>query len=109
MMRELRRLERFDLELCSKLLIREGDEDEPRVIDLTTENVSAGGAFFATDKPLSAGTEVRMELVIPLDRLKKVNTKKACIMIRGKVLRAGSGGIAVTFGNRYKIVPVEEE
>jgi hypothetical protein len=49
-----------------------------------------------------------MDLILPLDRLKKLEGKRACIKVNGKVLRTGSEGMAIRFNKRYKIVPLED-
>ncbi|MFH1481123.1 MAG: PilZ domain-containing protein, partial [Pseudomonadota bacterium] len=77
-------------------------------LDLMTEDISSGGAFFHTSDPLLEGTEVRIDLILPLDKLKKLKGKRACIKVNGKVLRKGSEGMAIVFNRRYKIIPMED-
>jgi len=105
-MRENRKMERFGLELPAKLVTMQPNSEEREVIDLLTGNVSAGGAFFHTDKPLPAGTQVKIDLILPLDRLRKIRGTKACLKIDGKVLRSDEKGMAVCFNKRYKILPL---
>ena len=111
-MKEHREIERFTLELPAKIKIvqgKKGKEEDEEVFELFTGNVSSGGAFFHTEKPLSAGTQVKIDLILPLDRLKKIEGKKACIKVNGKVLRTGTEGMAIRFNKRYTIVPLDEE
>ena len=65
---EKRKMERFDLELPAKLSWT-GKEKEHKSIELTTSNICAGGAYLITDRPLPKRTDVKMDLILPLDRL----------------------------------------
>ncbi len=105
-MGENRRLERFGLELPAKIEIRKRSTKETEIMNLFTGNVCAGGAFFHTDKPLPVGTQVKIDLILPLEKLKKIKGKNACIKVDGKVLRSDENGMAVRFNKRYKIIPL---
>ncbi len=102
---EQRQMERFSLELPSQILLDDGED----TLELETENVCAGGAFFKTDQILPEGTEVKLELVIPLDRLKMLEGRQTLVRLTGKVIRTESGGMAIQFGKQYRMVPLKTE
>jgi len=107
-MKEHRNLERYSLEIPARIKItKSSKKEDEEVMDLKTFDVSAGGAFFYTSEPLSEGTEVKIDLILSLDKLKKLQGKKACIKINGRVLRAVSEGMAIRFNKHYKIIPLE--
>ena len=109
-MEERRSLERFDLHIPAtiELLIT---RQEKELIRLLTKNVCSGGAYFYTTKPLPESTPVKIDLVLPLDKLKtlKDKWKHALIKVTGKVLRSEPEGMAVCFDDDYQIHPWKPE
>ena len=104
-MKEKRRLERFDLKLPARVEPLT-PEEEKEVLNLMTSDVCAGGAFFHTSEPLPEGTEVKIDLVLPLDKLKvKDDYTHAYIKVTGTVLRSDAKGMAICFKKDYKIQP----
>jgi hypothetical protein len=103
-MLEKRRLERFDLKLPATIEFINDDRKE-KVLSLLTENVCSGGAYFHTIQPLPKGTQVMIDLVLPLDRLRtlKKEHKRAYIKVTGRVLRSESEGMAICFDEDYHI------
>jgi len=76
-MADRRHLERFDLKLPAMLeIISNCGEHNKKVINLITSNACSGGAFFDTDQPLPEGTDVKIELVLSIDKLKKIKGKQ---------------------------------
>jgi hypothetical protein len=106
-MKERRKLERFDFEVPARIegnISGQGRE----VCDLSTSNICAGGAFFRTTDPLPAGTKVKMNLVLPLDRIQElVGHDRVNVRVEGTVLRSGSAGMAVSFSEDYQILPLQ--
>jgi hypothetical protein len=105
-MEEKRKLERFDLKLPARIEpVRETEERE--ILTLMTSDICAGGAFFHTNDPLPEGTEVRIDLVLPLKKLKELaeDYDHAYIKVTGKVLRRETGGMAICFNRGYQIRP----
>lgn len=104
-MKDKRRLERFDLEIPATIELLASDREEG-IVDLLTSNMCSGGAYFHTTKPLPEGTQVKIDLVLPLDRLKRLEggCKQAYIKITGRVLRSGSKGMAICFDEDYQLV-----
>jgi len=99
---ERRTLERFSLELPTWLFITNKNEKLDS-IELVTSNVCAGGAFYKTENPLPSGFELRLDIIIPLDRLKNLKGKRSRIEVLGSVIRTEKQGMAVCFDKKYKI------
>jgi Tfp pilus assembly protein PilZ len=101
-----RTLERFDLKIPAKIEVGNCDHEE-KILDLTTKDICSGGAFFHTSRPLPTGTDVKIDLILPLDRLKKLNDdcQQAYIKVTGTVLRSESTGMAIHFHEDYHIRP----
>ena len=108
-----RGLERFDLEIPARIRISKADNIE-KTLDFLTSDICSGGAFFNTTEPLAEGTDVTIDLILPISklirRLKKLegNYRQTRINVSGTVLRSESGGMAISFNNDYKIGPWEE-
>ena len=103
-MKERRKLERFDLKISATIESMTSDQ-EKRLLNLLTSNICSGGAFFHTTQPLPEGSQVKIDLVLPLDNLKKLkdDCKQAYIMVTGRVLRSESEGMAILFDKNYLI------
>ena len=103
-MTDKRRLERFDLELPATIELLTSDQ-EKSLVNLLTTNISSGGAYFYTPQPLPKGTQVKIDLVLPLDKLRKLKDehKQAYIKVTGTVLRSESEGMAICFEEDYQI------
>ena len=108
--REKRRLERFELRIPAKVEVITSDQDR-ETLDLFTSDICSGGAFFHTDQPLPEGTDVKIDLVLPLEEIKKLreDSSHAYIKITGTVLRSESAGMAVCFKKNYKIQPLNRK
>lgn len=100
---EKRKLERFDLRMPAKIE-PVGMEDVFEAFDLATCDVCAGGAFFQTHQPLPEGTPVKVQMLLPLKRLRvlKESTRQVFLFIQGTVLRCQKDGMAVRFGKNYE-------
>ena len=101
--RDNRKLERYSLNIPTRIRPRRPDDAES-LFELCTCNVCAGGAFFSTVPPLPEGTQVSIEMLLPVDRLKLVETICGAVRvtISGRVLRSGQDGMAVKFDQNYK-------
>ena len=100
-----RKLERFPLELPARIFV--GCEGEGAdCLDAVTCDICAGGAFFYTDTPLPVGTKMDVDLILPLDELKKIKGKRASIKVKGAVIRTGESGMAISFDKKYQISPM---
>ena len=106
---EKRKDERFDLCLNAKILVLSGTEaGRSPVISLFTKDICLGGAFFTTSKPLPVGTEVSVEMVLPLHMLKTLKEEKALLQVeKGIVLRHEPNGMAIAFQKGREIAHQE--
>lgn len=104
-MKDKRRLERFDLEIPATIELLALDKEE-KILNLLTSNMCSGGAYFHTTQPLPEGTQIKIDLVLPLDKLKglKEDCKEAYIKVTGRVLRSESKGMAICFDEDYQLV-----
>jgi hypothetical protein len=101
---EKREMERFALNLPALLSIKDGSGNT-RAFEFMIRDICAGGAFFKTDTPLSVGTDVKMDLIIPLDKFKTGKKNRSRIDVSGSVIRKESQGMAVCFDKKYSISP----
>jgi hypothetical protein len=106
---EKRRVRRFDLKL--KACVRAAaDAAEPaEAFELTTRDISTGGAFLYTSTPLTVGTAVDVHLILAPEREKSQGMKKAWVQVSGSVLRIDEDGMAVCFDDDSKILPYSGE
>ena len=102
-----RTMERFRLQITANLLIKE--EDKRHNLTLQTSDISAGGAFFSTEQPLPLGTKVKVDMILPLDELKKIEGKRAKIEVSGAVIRIDDQGMAISFEKNYHIIKMPDE
>jgi len=105
---ERRKMERFTLQLPAKLAMV-AEDSEQAILELLTSDVCAGGAFFQTGQPLPPGTEVKIDLVLPLDELKKLEGKKALIKVKGAVVRTTRDGMAIAFNEHFDITAIKNQ
>ena len=99
-----RKLERFSLKAPAKIIPIDSDRKKS-ALDLETNNICAGGAFFHTSHSIPEGTQVEVAVVLPLDKLEilKDSSKQVHLRISGKVVRTEAEGIAVCFDQDYQI------
>ena len=103
-MKERRKLERFDLRVPAKIAVV-GHDQGREALNLMTENICAGGAFFYTPDPLPKGTQVKIDLI--LDReLRGGESRMAQIKLNGAVLRSDATGMAICFDKSYNIISI---
>ena len=101
---ERRKMERFDLKLPTRLSWA-GKDKEHKSIELMTSNICSGGAFFKTNNPLTVGTDVKLAVILPLDKFKVAEHKILYIDVSGSVIRTDQQGMAICFDRKYKISP----
>src|SRR5512145_338436 len=83
---ESRKLERFSLRLPTRISTLESDTPP---LDLITQNISAGGAFFPTTKPLPEGLAVLVEVKL---RFESGRDGAGRVKVKGMVLRSQPDG-----------------
>ena len=101
---ERRKLERFNLELPALLSVID-ESGTPKAAKYMINDICSGGAFFKTDAPLSVGTDVKMDLILPIDKLNKSGGNRSRIYVSGSVIRTEKHGMAVCFNKKYRITP----
>jgi PilZ domain len=102
---EKRKMDRFSLELPAWISAI-NDNGSLQSFEVVTRDICAAGAFLQTDQPLSVGTDIEMNLVLPLDNLPKMQKRRSRIDVSGSVVRTELQGMAVSFDKRYQISPV---
>ena len=110
---DMRSVERFAFEVPARVR-RVPSQSEPETdiaeMDLLTRDISSGGAFIKSGQPVQVGTEITVNLVLPLDKFKALeNADNVQINVSGRVIRAESGGFGVCFGDNYEIKPYSED
>ena len=102
-MKERRKHERFSLEVSAEI---ETAGNSKEIIALLTADISAGGAFLKTSKPLPPGTQVNIKLVIPLEKIKMLrDAQHAIISAQGTIVRSTDDGMSVSFDKQFHILP----
>jgi hypothetical protein len=102
--KERRKLERFQLRVPTKVELADGS-GRVETLQLETKDISANGAFFESPEAMSQGAHVKLEMVLPVERLQELigANKKVEIRLEGRVIRQDSGGVAVLFDKKYQI------
>lgn len=105
---EKRKVERFDLELEAFVSIP-GEADRADKGNLMTRDVSMSGVYLVTDAPLPVGSKVNVDMVLTLGGRKNQNSQQAWIKASGKVLRTDNQGMAVSFDDQSRILPLPKK
>ncbi len=99
-------MERFDLGLFSRIQVLSGKR-APEIMELVTQNVCAGGAYFNTSDPLSSETRVSLYMTLEVpDQQDRLSNHLTRIEISGKAIRSEECGMAIQFNNGYKVLPL---
>ena len=108
-MNERRKLERFELHAPVRVLVEAAGNKKAK-FDLTTRDLSSGGAFLYSSQPLPEGAKVRMDILISMGVLRKLMGEKgrARVRVKGQVIRSNSTGVAIRFESSYKITALED-
>jgi hypothetical protein len=105
---EKRKVERFDLELEAFVSLP-GETDPSDMGNLVTRDVSMNGVYLVTDAPLPVGSKVNVDMILTLGGRKKQNAQQAWIKASGKVLRTDNQGMAVSFDDQSRILPLPQK
>ena len=105
---EKRREERFTLRLFSRVEPVQVGEKESALLELLTRDICSGGAYFQTETPLALGTQVKIDIVLPLKKIRKIEGKQARIQACGSVIRSTEGGMAIRFDRNCIITPCND-
>jgi hypothetical protein len=101
---ERRKIGRFSLELPTYLSIINGKINS-KSIKLVTSNICSEGAYFKTEEPLLVKTEVKLDIIFPLDKFNNVKGEVSHVEVTGFVIRTDQQGMAICFDKEYKIAP----
>jgi PilZ domain len=101
---ERRQLERFSLQAFA--VVQTVSAGVEKVYELSTQDISSGGAFFPMEVPLPSGEKLKITLYLTLSAVRDLPTK-AKIITEGQVLRSTKQGIAVAFDKHYTLSPSE--
>lgn len=99
---ERRRLQRFALKALAT--VQAGSPGSEKVFELSTQDISSGGAFFPMEVPLPTGEKVKITLYLSISAIQDVPSKTK-ITTHGKVVRSSDQGIAVAFDRYYTMSP----
>lgn len=111
--KDKRSLERFPLEIQARIKTLDSRKND-RGIDIKTSNISSGGAFFHTPEPLSEGSDVIIELILPIEKLiKYINNlgrdyRETLVELKGRVLRSEPEGMVIRFDKDFKLTPLKK-
>ncbi len=105
-MPDQRKFERFDLEIPARVAAETSSQNS-EIFSLKTANISSGGAFFPTPKPLPIGKQVRLNLDLGVEKLQKFIGSQCRINVKGTVVRSEETGMAIRFQQNYKIRPIK--
>ena len=62
-----------------------------------TRDISAVGAFFDSEATVPVGTDVELEIYLPLEKLEETRRHDGKMKVSGTVVRVEEGGVAVLF------------
>ena len=104
-MEEKRNFKRFDRKVPTKLqILGLPPEESEKTHYFMTRDICAGGVFLATKQPFTEGTEVMIEVVLPMEESLSFNAENHCfIKVKGLVSRVDPTGIAVAFQKNFQI------
>ncbi|MEK6202014.1 MAG: PilZ domain-containing protein [Desulfobulbaceae bacterium] len=109
--------ERFSLSVQTKVTAESRSGSTP-VFEFVTADISAGGAFIATSRPLPIASKVRLEFFLSLEELSQLRFvlareslklwegERAWVTATGVVIRAEKEGGAIIFDQNYQISPI---
>lgn len=115
---EKREHERFSLRLQTKIMAESGTGVTP-LMEFVTADISAGGAFIRTSRPLPMASRVRLEFFLSLDELAQLRfivaseslkvwrNERAWVTATGVVIRVEQEGVAVIFDQNYQVSPIK--
>jgi transposase len=98
-----RRFERVSARLPARIESADS-EQEKKIANLLTGNISAGGAYFHTEQPMPISTKVKLDIILPMEKLGyRQGTNHVLVKVNGSVLRSNSTGMAIIFDEDYRI------
>jgi hypothetical protein len=100
-----RQLQRFSVKAFA--VVQTVSPSAEKVFELSTKDISSGGAFFPMEVPLPTGEKVKITLYLSISAMEKIADvpNKAKIETDGEVVRSTRHGMAVAFGRHYIMSP----
>ena len=105
-MDNLRQFERFSLNLPVRAEVYTSDTKQ--MFDLKTRDISASGAFVFTPEQFPNGTNIKLNLVVPNDRIKQVTGAESLLDCEGQVVRSTAKGVAIHFTMDCQMMSLKE-
>lgn len=115
---ERRMHERYSLRIQTKITAETLSGKTP-LMEFLTANISAGGAFIETERPLPLASKVRLDFlfsledlqmlkfILSLETLKSWKGTRVWIRATGIVVRHETNGMGIIFDENYQISPME--
>lgn len=100
--RDRREHDRYPLKIPARLKITRRD-GQSETADFKTRNISAGGALIQTDKSLEMGAKVEVHLVLPMDKLKALDSPTVDVNLSGRVIRLAGQGAVIEFDRSFEV------
>lgn len=112
-----REQERFAFSFPVKLVAESGSGVTP-ALEFAIINISANGAFIATNRLLPVASKVRLEFFLSLEELAQLRFvvaeeslkvwqgERAWVAATGVIIRADADGIALVFDQNYQLFPI---
>ena len=102
---ERRHLQRFSVKAYAT--VQTTSPGTEKVFELSTQDISSGGAFFPMEVPLPTGQKVKITLYLSIAAFERIADfpSTAKIVTDGEVVRSGKEGMAVAFGKHYTMSP----
>jgi len=106
-MLEKRKVERFDLRIETMLQVQD-DAILETSQKLVSRDISSGGVYLTTERPLPVGTRVDLDFLLIMNELNgRLKDKSVNISTSGKVIRTDEQGFAVEFDKHHKVSPLK--
>jgi hypothetical protein len=99
---EKRHLQRFSLKAFA--VVQTASPGAEKVFELSTQDISSGGAFFPMEVLLPTGEKVKITLYLSISAIRDFPSEVK-ITTEGQVVRSNRQGMAVAFNRRYTMSP----
>lgn len=102
--------ERLNLNLVATIQQVSGEQLDTATTQTVTRDISASGAYLLTSTALPEGTQLELEVLLPLDELRPLDESGKDIALKaiGHVVRADTVGVAVQFVNPQNLKPLRK-
>lgn len=102
--------ERLNLNLVATIQHVSGDHSGSTSAQTVTRDISASGAYLLTSTSLPEGTQLELEVLLPLAELRPLEESGKDIALKaiGHVVRADTIGLAVQFDNPQNLKPLRK-